>query len=82
MLDRIYRINWIFVFISFLMKEIKVNPLCGITIMIFDYLEYKILEPLLGKLVYFRHQEILYSRFLQETVKKSCPSCKSCLKFF
>jgi hypothetical protein len=27
--DRIYRILWIFVFISFLMKEIKVNPLRG-----------------------------------------------------
>ena len=28
-LDRIYRILWIFVFISFQMKEIKVNPLRG-----------------------------------------------------
>jgi len=31
-LDRIYRILWIFVFISFQMKEIKVNPLRGISL--------------------------------------------------
>jgi len=37
-LDRIYRIFWVFNFISFLMKEIKANLLRGIVIMIFDYL--------------------------------------------